>query len=95
MKRVVLLLLAAGACRVTPPRATAADASRANVQLAELTEGRALMVTKCGNCHKPPMPDEHLAAEWPSKLDEMAARSNLDPKQRHLIQQYFVVMASR
>ena len=95
MKYVLSLVLLAGACRVTPPHATPADASRANVQLAELKEGRALMVTKCGNCHKPPMPAEHTAAEWPSKLDEMAARSNLDPQQRQLIQQYFVVMASR
>jgi nitrate/TMAO reductase-like tetraheme cytochrome c subunit len=95
VKRALALLVLAGACRVTPPHATAADASRANIELAELTEGRALMVTKCGNCHKPPMPDEHLAAEWPSMLDEMAERSNLDPHQRHLIQQYFVVMASR
>ena len=91
----LLLSIVAPACRVTPPHATPADASRSNIELAELKEGRALMVTKCGNCHKPPMPNEHLAAEWPSKLDEMAARSNLDPKQRQLIQQYFVVMASR
>ena len=95
MKKLIALLVVSSACRVTPPRATAADASRGNVELAELTEGRAIMVTKCGNCHKPPLPSEHLAAEWPSKLDEMAARSNLDPHQRQLIQQYFVVMASR
>lgn len=95
MKRVIALLVLTGACRVAPPRATAADASRANVQLAELVDGRKLMVTKCGNCHAPPMPNEHTAAEWPAKLDEMGQRANLDPKQRYLIQQYFVVMASR
>jgi cytochrome c5 len=84
-----------GACRVTPPRATAADASRANVQLAELVDGRKIMVTKCGNCHAPPMPSQHSAAEWPGKLDEMAGRANLDGHQRYLVQQYFVVMATR
>lgn len=93
--RALLLVLAVGACRVTPPHATAADAQRGNVALAELADGRKLMVTKCGNCHAPPLPKEHTAAEWPGKLDEMAQRSNLDPKQRYLIQQYFVVMAQR
>ncbi len=82
-------------CRVTPPRATAVDAQRGNVELAQLQEGRALMVTKCGNCHAPPMPKDHRESEWPAKLDEMAARANLDSRQRFLIQQYFVVMARR
>jgi hypothetical protein len=82
-------------CRVTPPRATPADAQRGNVELAQLQEGRALMVTKCGNCHQPPLPKDHAPAEWPHQLDEMAVRANLDVKQRFLIEQYFVVMSTR
>jgi cytochrome c5 len=92
---VVLAAIALGACGMSPPKATPADAQRANVQLAELQDGRTLMVRKCGGCHAPPHPGEHASSEWPSKLDEMADRSKLDPKQRYLIQQYFVVMATR
>jgi cytochrome c5 len=97
MFRLVVLAVAValGACGMSPPKATPADAQRANVQLAELQDGRTLMVRKCGGCHAPPLPGEHAAGEWPGKLDEMADRSKLDPKQRYLIQQYFVVMASR
>ena len=92
---VVVLFAALAGCGMSPPKATAADAQRANVQLAELQDGRTLMVRKCGGCHAPPMPQEHTAGEWPSKLDEMSERSKLDAKQRYLIQQYFVVMAVR
>ena len=91
---VVLAAAALGAC-MSPPKATPADAQRANVQLAELQDGRTLMVRKCGGCHAPPLPGDHSSGEWPSKLDEMADRSKLDLKQRYLIQQYFVVMATR
>jgi hypothetical protein len=96
MRHALLALgLGLSACYSAPPRATALDAQRGNVELAELQQGRALMVTKCGNCHRPPMPSEHPAALWPEKLDEMASRANLDGRQRRLIQQYFVVMAQR
>ncbi|HEU0031518.1 MAG TPA: hypothetical protein VFQ53_12855 [Kofleriaceae bacterium] len=97
---IVSLLLASvlasplAACsRKVPPQATSLDAERANVSLAELQEGRTLTIRKCGNCHQPPMPYEHTAADWPRMLDEMAQRSNLDAKQRHYIEQYLVVMA--
>lgn len=92
---IAALLAALAGCGVTPPRATAADAQRANVQLADLQDGRTLMVRKCGSCHAPPLPSDHTASEWPVKLEEMAERSKLDREQRSLIQQYFVVMAPR
>ena len=84
---------AAGCGRNLPPVATAADAQRANVELAALQEGRTLLLRKCGGCHRAPMPREHAAARWPGKLDEMAVRSNLDAVQRRAIEQYLVVMA--
>jgi cytochrome c5 len=92
-----LCVVAAAACAPrTPPTATASDASRANVELAELQQGRTLLIQKCGGaCHKTPMPGDHLAAEWPKKLDEMAERSKLEPMQRALIEKYLVTMASR
>jgi cytochrome c5 len=84
---------AAGCTRSLPPLATSADAQRANVELASLQEGRTLLLRKCGSCHRAPLPREHAAAEWPGKLDEMAARASLDLSQRRAIERYLVVMA--
>jgi hypothetical protein len=92
-----LLLLAVAACapRVPPP-ASASDAERAHVELAELQQGRTLLVQKCGNsCHTTPMPSQHTPGEWPKKLSEMAERSKLQPMQRALIEKYLVTMAAR
>lgn len=97
MFRTVVLSLGAvlAACGMSPPNASPADAQRANVQLAELQDGRTLMVRKCSGCHVAPLPKDHAVYEWPSKLDEMADRSKLKSDERRLIQQYFVVMAQR
>lgn len=95
LRRLLPLVGALAACHSAPPRATALDAQRSNVELAELQQGRALMVTKCGNCHRPPLPSDKAVAQWPHELDEMGARANLDGEQRRLIEQYFVVMAQR
>ncbi|HET7505575.1 MAG TPA: hypothetical protein VFK02_31360 [Kofleriaceae bacterium] len=82
-------------CTGGPPAATALDASRANMQLADLQQGRSLLLSKCGGCHRAPLPTEHRGAEWPVKLDEMAGRAHLDASQRHLIEAYLVTMATR
>jgi cytochrome c5 len=85
-----------GACaRSSPPMATATDAQRGNVELAELEQGRKLLIGKCTACHRVPMPKEHAAAEWPVMLDEMAARSNIDITQQKLIEKYLVTMATK
>ena len=91
----LVLALLVGACRGMPPQATAVDAERGHVELATLEHGRTLLVSKCGNCHTPPLPSEHLAAEWPIKLDEMSARAGLDVAQRRVIEEYLVTMARR
>lgn len=99
--RVVFLtavaLLGVGGCaRRMPPQATSADAERANVELAQLEQGRKLVVSRCGSrCHKPPMPGEHPAAAWPKALDEMAPRAHVTAMERDLIEQYLVTLASR
>jgi cytochrome c5 len=96
VKRLVVAFLLLGACtRQAPPMVTATDAQRANVEIAELEQGRKLLIGKCTNCHRVPMPSEHPAAEWPKRLDEMAARSNLDGTQQKLIEKYLVTMATR
>ena len=92
------LLLMFAACSYPPPQATAVDAQRANVALAELTEGRTLLIEKCsgdGGCHRTPLPQDARAAEWPEHVADMAERSKIDDKQRRLIEQYLVVMASK
>lgn len=95
MKRLALLVLMAACARRSPPQVTAADAERSNVELAELQQGRKLLLGKCAGCHKTPMPNDHTKAEWPRMIDEMADRSNLDMMQRSLIEKYLVVMSTR
>lgn len=96
MKRAfVLALLAACAPRV-PPRATLVDAQRGNTSMAELEQGRSLLISKCGSrCHQTPMPSDHTVAEWPKALDEMAPRANLAGDQRAALERYLIVMAER
>lgn len=96
MKRLaVTLLLLVGACaRSAPPMVTSGDAQRGNVELAELQQGRQLLIGKCASCHKAPMPSEHTAADWPQKLDEMATRAHLDFSQQKLIEKYLVTMST-
>jgi hypothetical protein len=89
----LVLAYGAGCARHLPPMATAADAERGNIELAALQEGRTLLLRKCANCHQPPLPRDHTAAEWPGKIEEMAARSNIDLDQRRTIERYLVVMA--
>jgi hypothetical protein len=77
-----------------PPRATAADAERTNIELVDLEKGRQLVVSKCGSrCHKPPMPSDHVVGDWPHALDEMAPRANVSGMERQLIEQYLTALA--
>lgn len=93
-------LLAAAAsvlagCAGSLPVASAGDAQRAGVDLAELERGRSLVAAKCSSCHRTPLPAEHHTGEWPHMLDEMSSRANLDQAQRAAIQHYLVAMAKR
>lgn len=92
------LLLVVAACTYAPPQATPADAQRGNVALAELAEGRTLLIEKCsgdGGCHRTPLPQDVRATEWPHHVHEMAERANIDHRQKKLIEQYLVVMAKK
>ena len=95
MSRFVMVALLVAGCAPPPPHATASDAIRASIDLATLEHGRTLLVGKCGGCHTPPQPTAHTPAEWPARLDEMAARSDLAPAQRAAIQQYLLAVLSR
>jgi len=96
VRLALVAALAASACaRRSPPQVTAVDADRGNVELAELQQGRKLLLGKCAGCHKTPMPNDHTPAEWPKMIAEMADRAKLDPEQTRLIEKYLVVMNTR
>ena len=95
MYRLALLGMLIAGCAGAPPIATGADAERTHIALAELTQGRAMLVQKCGGCHRTPLPSEHTRHDWPGKLDEMAERARLDPAQRRSIEMYLVALAPR
>lgn len=98
MKLVALLVTivaASGCARRSPPHATAADAERANVELAELQQGRKLLLGKCAGCHKTPMPSDYRPADWPKHMDEMAPKAKLALAQRALIEKYLVTMSTK
>ena len=91
---LALVVVSTSACSVAPPQATAIDAQRAHVELAQLQTGRSLLVKKCSGCHATPRPTEHPSAQWPLKLDEMSERAHLDISERGMIEEYLVVMAA-
>ena len=95
LRVVALAGLAAStsACtRRSPPHATAVDAQRANIELADLQQGRKLLLAKCAGCHATPLPNDHTAAEWPRLIDDMVERAKIDANQRALIERYMIVM---
>jgi hypothetical protein len=95
LRAALLATLLCGCAASAPPRATALDAERAHVQLADLDQGRSLLVRKCGGCHGTPLPSAHTRLEWPRSLDEMSGRANLSPGDRRAIEQYLVALAPR
>ena len=99
MSRLALFFVVASAAAACaphgPPQVTAADAQRSNIELAELQQGRKLLLGKCAGCHRTPMPSDHTPTEWPMKLAEMADRAKLDFSQRALIEKYLVTMSER
>jgi len=88
-------LLLAAACGAPLPHASSVDALRASVALAELEEGRTMLLQKCGRCHAAPHPNRFAALEWPSKVGDMVERSKIDPAQRKSIELYLMTMSSR
>lgn len=88
------LCLAAVACAPLVPQATAIDAQRGHVELAQLQQGRSLLVKRCSGCHNTPSPVDHASGEWPRKLGEMSERAHLGLSEREMIEKYLVVMAA-
>jgi nitrate/TMAO reductase-like tetraheme cytochrome c subunit len=91
---LVLPLAIVASCATPLPIATASDAARANVALAELEQGRSLLLGKCGSCHAPPPPASQKPSAWPRQVENMAERAKITAQQHHLIVQYLVAMAT-
>lgn len=93
---IVVGVALGGCARRMPPRATTADAERANVALADLDRGRSLVISKCGSrCHKPPLPSDHPAAAWPAAMNEMSPRAAITLDERRAIERYLIAMSGR
>ena len=91
----------AGACAGlsrTVPVAGPDDLARGSTRFpdltgAELADGRALFVNRCGNCHVPPDPASRTPESWPEAVHEMKVRARLDANQERLVQRYVVTMS--
>jgi len=90
----LVVVLDLGGCGGGPPVATPADAARGHLALADLEEGRTLLLGKCSGCHAAPLPSARPIRDWPRELDDMGARAHLSRAQRQRIEAYLVTMAA-
>ncbi len=60
----------------------------ATVSLADLNQGKALLMEKCGDCHRIPAPRKHDAAGWVETLKKMQVEAKISDEQRELIYKY-------
>ncbi len=68
---------------------------RDNVTLGELTNGRALYVSKCGGCHTLKLPSEYSATVWKENLDEMQERARISDNEKSDILKYLYAGAKK
>ena len=67
---------------VTPELVTLAQQRWPAATTDSLTRGRAILTTRCGQCHRPPGPADHSENEWNYYLPIMAPRAQLSATQR-------------
>jgi len=60
---------------------------------AELADGRAIFLSRCGNCHVPPDPKSRSPESWPEAVHEMKVRARLDASQARLVERFVVTMS--
>ncbi|MEO8843383.1 MAG: hypothetical protein ABI591_26345 [Kofleriaceae bacterium] len=95
MTKWLSLVLLAACTPGIPPPATQQDAIRANLDLAQLNQGRELLLHYCGKCHDVPVPGQRDAKDWPAQVTLMAPKAGIDASQKALIEQYLVTMAAK
>lgn len=97
---LVISSLAVACAGKLPPPATPADVQWAQGQwptvvAGDLEAGRQVLLTKCEDCHRPPLPEEHAPAAWPGYLDEMAPRAKLTAEDRNVLEKYVLTLARK
>ena len=66
---------------------TSADVT-ANATLQELTDGRALYINNCGQCHSLYLPDNYTPSQWSVILDQMAPNTSMNASEVGLVRKY-------
>ena len=69
--------------------------ARSHIEIAQLNQGRDLLLHKCGACHDVPVPGQRAAHDWPAQVALMQQKAGIDASQRSLIEQYLVTMAPK
>jgi mono/diheme cytochrome c family protein len=90
-----------GACVSTGavPRVGDPDVARAQVRDAAVTKaslerGRSLYLARCTSCHQAFSPGSRSLAEWQHEVEDMSARSGLDPNEQQLILGYLATFSA-
>ena len=75
------------------PRVTQADAQQANSTVSALSEGRALYLASCSNCHVLTPPERFTALEWQGHMVTMAPVSGVNDDETASILRYLQAFA--
>jgi mono/diheme cytochrome c family protein len=93
---VLLLWPIFNGCETTsykPPAVTAVMA-RGSANQQKLTEGRALFVSRCIDCHSLPPGTKYSAEEWPALVAKMSGRAHLQADQQESVIAYILAARS-
>lgn len=86
---VAALALFLANCSTTSKFYTPAEINTsASVSLAELNQGKELLMGKCGDCHRTPAPRKHDAAGWTETLKAMQPKAKISDAETNLIYKY-------
>ena len=86
-----------------PPPATPADVQWAQAQwptvaagaAGELEAGRQVLLGKCVDCHRAPLPEEYSSQAWPGYITEMAPRAKLTAEDRNVLEKYVLTLSRK
>ncbi len=83
-----------------PPPATPADVQWAQAQwptvaAGDLEAGRQVLLGKCADCHRAPLPEEYASQAWPGYINEMAPRAKLTADDRNFLEKYVLTLSRK
>lgn len=58
------------------------------VSIKDLLDGRALYISKCGNCHSLVVPEKYTAKDWNFWINKMEPKAKITPREKDLILGY-------